>query len=187
MTEQTGIRRIVTGHDENGKSVILSDGDAPQFNSTSNERVRYFEIWNTEGSPTPITAAPEKEPNDRPLILPPPENGTIIRIIDVFPGNHEKMKKRADGQSSGMHRTKTIDYGMVLEGEIYMLVDDGEERLMKPGDICIQRGTDHAWQNRSDKPCRLMFVLIDGEFDENLTSKLPGMELNVEAPSLNQE
>jgi len=186
MTDQTGIRRIVTGHDENGKSVILSDSDAPQFNSASNERVRYFEIWNTEGTPAPITAKPEKEPNDRPLILPPPANGTIIRIIDVFPGNHEKMKKRADGKSSAMHRTKTIDYGMVLEGEIHLLVDD-DERLMKTGDICIQRGTDHAWENRSGKVCRLMFVLIDGEFDENLQTQLPNMALNIEAPSLNQE
>jgi len=186
MTDTTGIRRIVTGHDETGQSVILEDGPAPQFNATTNERVQYFEIWNTEGAPTPITAVPAKEPNDRPLILPPPTNGTIIRIIDVFPGNHTKMKPREDGRSPGMHRTKTIDYGMVISGEIVLVVDNAE-RLMQAGDICIQRGTDHAWENRSDEPCRMMFVLVDGEFDPDLQANVPGMQLNVAAPSLSQD
>lgn len=187
MIDEDGVRRIVTGHTQTGESTILSDGYSPQFNSANNDRVRYFELWNTAGSPTPISAVPEKEPNDCPLVLPPPANGTIIRIVDVFPGNHEGMVKRADGQSSGMHRTKTIDYGMVLEGEITMMVSQTEERLMKKGDVCIQRGTDHAWQNRSDKVCRLLFVLVDGEFDENLKSILPDMNINIEAPSLNQQ
>lgn len=186
MIDERGIRRIVTGHDENGDSVFLSDGYAPQFNAADNERVHYFELWNTEGTPAPISATPEKEPNDRPLILPPPTNGTIIRVVDVFPGNHEKMKKREDGKSSAMHRTKTIDYGIVLDGEIILLVDN-DERLMTTGDVCIQRGTDHAWQNRSDKPCRMLFVLVDGEFDGNLQSLLPNMNINIEAPSLTQK
>jgi quercetin dioxygenase-like cupin family protein len=63
-----------------------------------------------------------------------------------------------------MHRTKTVDYGIVLSGEIYLVVDEGET-LLKPGDVVVQRGTNHAWSNRSDEPCRMAFVLVDGKWE----------------------
>jgi uncharacterized cupin superfamily protein len=72
-----------------------------------------------------------------------------------------------------MHRTQTVDYAVVLEGEIVMLLDDQDVHL-KAGDVVIQRGTNHAWSNRSDKPCRMLYVLIDGEFDEELKAKFGG-------------
>jgi len=70
-----------------------------------------------------------------------------------------------------MHRTESIDYAVVLEGEITMLLDDSEVHL-KTGDVVIQRGTNHAWSNRSGKPVKMLYVLIDGEFDEELESQL---------------
>lgn len=181
MTDK--VRRIVTGHDQAGKSIFLEDGPSPQFSSASNARVTYHELWNTVGSPTPIHAVEPKEPNDRPLQLPPPPQGTIIRIIDVHPGNHHNMAKRHDGRPSTMHRTKTIDYAVVLDGEIHAVLDDSE-RLMKTGDVLIQRGTDHAWENRSDRNCRMLFVLVDAEFTPELSALLPGVHLNVAPPSL---
>lgn len=177
------VRRIVTGHDNAGKSIFLEDGSSPQFNSANNARVTYFELWNTAGSPTPIHALEPKEPNDRPLQLPPPAQGTIIRIIDVHPGNHRNMAIRHDGRASAMHRTQTIDYAVVLEGEIYAVLDDSE-RLMRTGDVLIQRGTDHAWENRSDRSCRMLFVLIDAYFAPELSALLPNVHLNVAPPSL---
>lgn len=179
-------RRLVTGHDANGKSVFLEDGPPPQFNAASNERVTYYELWNTEGAPTPIRPVEAREPNDRPLQLPPPRQGTIIRMIDVHAGNAKGMVKREDGRSSAMHRTSTIDYAIVMSGEIYAVLDD-EERLMKTGDILIQRGTDHAWENRSDESCRMLFVLIDGEFTEEAKALVPNMLVNIAPPSLRKE
>lgn len=176
-------RRIVTGHDSQGKSVFLEDGPPPQFSAASNARVTYYEMWNTEGSPAPIRAREPKEPNDRPLQLPPPPGGTIMRIVDVHPGNARNMKPRADGRPSYMHRTKTIDYAIVLDGEIYAVLDE-QETLMKQGDVLIQRGTDHAWQNRSERSCRMLFILIDAEFTPEVQALVPNMLLDVAAPSL---
>lgn len=82
-----------------------------------------------------------------------------------------------------MHRTQTIDYAIVLNGEIYAVLDD-DERLMQAGDVLIQRGTDHAWENRSDTDCRMLFVLVDGEFTPEMKALLPEVNVNIEPPSL---
>jgi len=177
------VRRIVTGHDASGKSVFVEDGPPPQFEVRSNERVSYFELWNTGASPALIHAQEPVEPIARPIQLPPPPGGTIMRIIDVHPGNYRGMSPRPDGRSSAMHRTKTIDYAICLEGEIYAVLDDSET-LMRAGDVLIQRGTDHAWENRSDADCRMLFILIDAEFDRELTSLLPNLNFAVTPPSL---
>jgi mannose-6-phosphate isomerase-like protein (cupin superfamily) len=177
------VRRIVTGHDEAGKSVFLEDGPPPQSARRGNARAAYHEIWNTQGSPAVIHATESLEPNFRAFQLPPPPQGTIIRIIDFHPGNHVGMALRADGRSSAMHRTSTIDYAVVLDGEIYAVLDD-DERLMKTGDVLIQRGTDHAWQNRGERTCRMLFILIDAVFDEGLKTTIPAMLLDTVPPSL---
>jgi quercetin dioxygenase-like cupin family protein len=102
-------------------------------------------------------AASEPEPTDRPARTPPPAGGVLVRFTEMAPG-----------AESPMHRTETVDVGVVLEGETWLLLDDGSETRVGPGDAVVQRGTNHAWVNRSDHPVRMMFVLIDGAITDGL-------------------
>jgi hypothetical protein len=163
-------RRVVTGHDASGRSVILSDGAPPNVRDKGTG-VDFIEIWNTSGAPAPIRSL-EPEPTDGPLQVPPARIGSKIRLNDFYPGHIRKLPPRADGRHPMMHRTRSIDYGIVLEGEIYLILD-ATEVLLTAGDIVVQRGTDHAWENRSDKVARMAFILIGGEFTEELLEKLP--------------
>jgi len=163
------VRRVVTGHDEQGRSVVLADGPVPHLHELPG--ARFMEVWTTDRAPAPIRAQEAKEPTDRPLRLTSDAGGSVIRIIDIYPSS------AGGGQPSPMHRTRTIDYGIVLEGEISMLLPDGVEVSLKAGDIVIQRGTDHAWQNQSDRVARMAFILLDGVFSDELRAKLPEMEL----------
>jgi quercetin dioxygenase-like cupin family protein len=147
-------RRIVTGHDADGKSVVLSD--APNPKSLDIGTAAFHEIWITDRTPAPI-AATEPEPTDRPVRVPPPDNGVMVRFTEMAPG-----------AESPMHRTETVDVGVVLEGETWLLLDDGSETLVGPGDAVVQRGTMHAWANRSDRPVRMLFVLIDGTIADDV-------------------
>ena len=164
------VRRVVTGHDAGGKSVFLSDGMVPNVR-TRHTGVDFIEIWNTQRAPAVIRAT-EPEPTDGPLSVPPSPNGSKIRLNDFYPGHIKKLPLRADGRHPMMHRTRSIDYGIVLQGEIYLVLDDCET-LLRTGDIVVQRGTDHAWENRSDQLCRMAFILIGGEFDPTLRALLP--------------
>jgi mannose-6-phosphate isomerase-like protein (cupin superfamily) len=160
-------RRVVTGHTHDGVSVVLSDGPVPVSRELPDEGVAFHEVWNTEGAPTRISAAEPNEPTQRTLAVPPPPRGTKIRINEFLPGHLDER-----GRQSPMHRTASVDYGIVLEGEITLLLDDSEVPL-RAGDIIVQRGTDHAWANRGDRTARVVFVLVDGEFDEELAGTLP--------------
>src|SRR5918996_2649760 len=150
----TAPRRIVTGHDAAGKSVVLSD--APNPKTLDIGSAAFHEIWITDSTPVSI-AAREPEPTDRPVRTPPPAGGVIGRFTEMAPG-----------AESPMHRTETVDVGVVLEGETWLLLDDGSETRLGPGDAVVQRGTNHAWANRSDRPVRMMFVLIDGTITDEL-------------------
>jgi hypothetical protein len=163
-------RRIVTGHDESGRSVVLSDGMPPNVRDKGTG-VDFIEIWSTAATPAPIRSS-EPEPTDGALRVPPPAHGTRIRLNDFYPGHTQKLPERADGRARMMHRTRSIDYGIVLEGEIYMILDDSEVHL-HAGDIVVQRGTDHAWENRSNRLARMAFILVDGAFSDELRTKLP--------------
>lgn len=163
-------RRIVTGHNAQGRSVLLSDGRPPNVRDRGT-LVDFIEIWSTEGMPAPICPV-EPEPTDGPLRIAPPIAGTRFRLNDFHPGHVGRLQPRADGRHPMMHRTESIDYGIVLEGEIHLILDDGEV-LLRPGDVVIQRGTDHAWENRSDRVARMAFILIRGTFSEELRAKLP--------------
>ena len=147
-------RRIVTGHDASGKSVVLSDGPNPK--SLDIGTAAFHEVWITDAMPVPI-AAEEPETTDRPVRVPPPANGVMVRFTDMEPGGE-----------SPMHRTETVDVGIVLEGETWLLLDDGSETRVGAGDAVVQRGTMHAWANRSDRPVRMVFVLIDGRIEDDL-------------------
>jgi quercetin dioxygenase-like cupin family protein len=156
-------RRIVTGHDASGKSVVVSDGPTPKTLDVGT--AAFHEIWVTDETPAPI-AATEAEPTDRPVRTPPPPNGVVVRFTEMAPG-----------AESPMHRTETLDVGVVLEGETWLLLDDGSQTRVGRGDAVVQRGTNHAWANRSDQPVRMVFVLIDGTIDDELRSTLGPLEL----------
>jgi quercetin dioxygenase-like cupin family protein len=147
-------RRIVTGHDGSGNSVVLSDAPTPKTLDIGT--AAFHEIWVTTQTPAPL-AATEPEPTDRPIRTPPPPGGVIVRFTEM-----------AAGAQSPMHRTETVDVGVVLEGETWLLLDDGSETRVGAGDVVIQRGTNHAWANRSDRPVRMVFVLIDATLSEEL-------------------
>ena len=149
-------RRIVTGHDASGKSVVLSDGPNPKMLDIGS--AAFHEVWFTDATPTPI-AASEDEPTNRPVRTPPPAGGVAVRFTEMAPG-----------AQAPMHRTESVDVGVVLEGETWLLLDDGSETLMRTGDVCVQRGTNHAWANRSDRPARMVFAMIDATISDDLRS-----------------
>ena len=185
------VRRVVTGHDADGKAIVLSDGPAP-FAITNPQRPGYVstDVWRTSATPAPIAARPG-EPTLGPRRQMPEKNGTVIRVNRVMPetedirsltpddskrifaalGNEPASTFAKNGRHPLMHRTETIDYAVVLSGEIYCVLDDSEV-LLKAGDILVQCGTNHAWSNRSNAPCDILFVLIDGEFDASLAKSL---------------
>jgi Uncharacterized conserved protein, contains double-stranded beta-helix domain len=183
----TPMRRVVTGHDEQGRAIIVEDGPVPVVKTDPN-RPGYavHQIWKTESAPARIDNG--SDPTLQPMTLTPPTNGTVIRMIEFPPASQELKEispeqaakvfgmygqsnvltgKRGKQRHPFMHRTETVDYAVVLSGEIVMLLDDSEVTL-KAGECLIQRGTNHAWTNRSDQPCRMLFVLVDGEFDPSI-------------------
>lgn len=164
--EATVPRRVVTGHDGNGVSVVLSDGIVPVHRFMPQDGVGFYEIWQTEDAPAVVAATEPSEPTERTLRVPPEPRGTKIRINEFFPGYVDP-----EGRQSPIHRTESIDYGVVLEGEIVLILDDSEVTL-RAGDVCIQRGTNHAWANRTDKVCRVAFILVGGEFSPELVAEL---------------
>ncbi|HEY7629405.1 MAG TPA: cupin domain-containing protein [Thermoleophilaceae bacterium] len=155
-------RRIVTGHDADGKSVVLSDGPTPTVRELPEDGSRFFDIWATSGSPAPVAPSVDAEPTGGESLIAPPAGGSVVRIVEI-----------AAGGASPMHRTETVDYGILLEGELFMVLDSGDEVKLAPGDVVVQRGTDHAWQNRSDAVARMAFVLLDGEFSDELRGLAP--------------
>ncbi len=160
------VRRVVTGHDANGKSVVLSDGTPPQGHPMQGPEVGadFTEIWSTT-EPTPTLASlPEGEPTARPFTI-MPATGHLIRVIDIYPPH-------MGGQRTVMHRTRTLDYAVVIEGEIVLVLDDSEV-VLGPGEVVVQRGTDHAWENRTGAVTRMAFFHIAGEFSDELLAKLP--------------
>jgi quercetin dioxygenase-like cupin family protein len=108
-----------------------------------------------------LAATESGEPTERPLTVPPGANGTNVRIIDTEPHSRTPM-----------HRTETLDYGIVIAGRVVLELDDGSRTELAAGDVVIQRGTNHAWLVAGDEPARMAFVLIDGRFEEDLRSRL---------------
>ena len=168
------IRRVVTGHDENGKSVFILDGAAPAVKEMeSMPGLALTDLWQTNGAPA--DNAGTEDAADRPVVLEPPANGTIFRIVEFPPDSAWRGRAdaadafdsigAADAPVEGsddpmMHKTATVDYLMVLKGEIWAILDDSEVCL-KPGDVMIQRGTNHSWSVRADEPCLLAAVLVN--------------------------
>jgi mannose-6-phosphate isomerase-like protein (cupin superfamily) len=124
----------------------------------------FFEIWNVAQPVPQLTSIEAKEPNERAFTI-MPVAGHLLRIIDIYP-------PKEGGKRTVMHRTRTLDYAVVIEGEVVLVLDDSEV-VLKQSDVVVQRGTDHAWENRSDKVARMAFFHIDAEFSQELLGKLP--------------
>jgi mannose-6-phosphate isomerase-like protein (cupin superfamily) len=184
------IHRVVTGHDANGKAIIASNGPLPTVVEVAAIPGTVFhEVWETRATPALIDNS--ADPSTGPLTLPPPAKGTRMRFVDVPPDTQEflahgaaKMKDafsqvgdvnastvQAHSPHPLMHRTESIDYGIVIEGEMTLVLDDSDV-LLKPGSVVVQRGTNHAWANRSGKPCRMLFILIDGVYAPDLAAAI---------------
>ena len=174
------MRRIVTGHDEKGKSVITIDG--PPARSLGEEAGGLYELWNTDGNE--INTLDEIDRADGEVLLSPPNRGTKFRYFQINPTPEgvpadlieaataeafEKMgaaHHRVDTtRHPAMHKTKTIDYIILLKGDVTLLLDN-EEVDLKPFDVVVQRGTNHAWVNNGNEPALFIAVLIDSDLKE---------------------
>jgi quercetin dioxygenase-like cupin family protein len=158
MNMPTVPRRVVTGHNRDGVSVFLDDGP-PRVVRTAPDGALFYEIWGTDATPAPVSAA-EPDPTEGSLTVPPPPGGTKIRINEFPPG-----------VVSPVHRTQSVDYGIVLDGEVVLVLDDSET-VLRAGDVVVQRGTVHRWENRTPRSARMAFVLVDGVFTEDLLARL---------------
>lgn len=174
------IHRVVTGHAPDGAAVVSSSGPLPTVVELKAVPGTVFhEVWSTPATPAPVDNG--ADPTLGPLVLPPPKQGTRIRFVDIPPetADLQALDVRAGFSEIGdagastahagaphplIHRTETVDYGVVIEGEVTLVLDRGEVNL-KPGSVVVQRGTNHAWANRTARPCRMLFVLVDGRYD----------------------
>ena len=171
------VRRVVTGHNAAGKSIFLYDAPTPHVFQRTKGSAIVHELWETVATP-----ADNRDNSDaiaRGHRLAPPKNGSVFRVIE-YPPDSERIAALAREQAmpddsgraqasdrnnprhAGFHKTATIDYAIVLAGEIYAMMDEGEV-LLKAGDVLVQRGTNHAWSNRTNEPAVVAFVLIDAE------------------------
>lgn len=176
------VRRIVTGHDAQGRSIVLSDAVSPHVLENPVRPGRGLtDLWRTDA--VPASNAGEADGADRPVTLNPPERGTVFRFFQINPLSAEAdltpeerearyaaafrqmgaAEERVDtSRHPGMHKTRTVDYIVLLEGEVTLILDEGEVDL-KPLDVVVQRGTNHAWENRGTEPAVLAGILIDAE------------------------
>ncbi len=171
------VRRVVTGHDALGRSCIIEDGPTPATRGVAQRPgYRSANLWRTGAAPAPVEAA-DSVLEQRGVT--PPSGGTVLRVIDIPPEAADPQLRRAQAEATfaalfddaerdageplhpGMHRTETIDYAIVLAGELTAILDTGQT-LLRAGDILIQRATRHAWANRSGGMVRVAFILVDG-------------------------
>ena len=170
------VRRVVTGHDAQGRSFIASDGIAPNMKEMpSFPGLALTDLWETGAAPASNEGSADAAA--RPIHLEPPKNGTIVRIVEFPPdatrpqdndgsagfkaigAGHAQDKRSSDPM---MHRTSTVDYIIVLKGEIYAVMEKGET-LLKAGDVLIQRGTMHSWSVRTNEPCIVAAILVNSK------------------------
>jgi hypothetical protein len=176
---------VVTGHDAQGRAVVASFGaTANVFALQAVPGTVFHEIWNSSGSPALLDNA--DDPTSKPLQLSPGPLGSVIRVVDIPPdsvqnqvsdaaaaaafaeiGQAHAGTRQANSRHKLMHRTETLDYGIVTEGEVWLVLDDTEVHL-KRGDVVVQRGTNHAWSNRTEAMARMVFILLDGRFAAQL-------------------
>ena len=176
------VRRIVTGHDGAGRSIVLSDATSPHLLENPVRPGRGLtDLWRTDRTPASNTGSVDAA--DRPVTLNPPEQGSVFRFFQINPAADEAELTEAEREARyaqaftamgasadrhdtsrhpGMHQTRTVDYIILLEGEVTLVLDEGEVEL-RPFDVVVQRGSNHAWINKGSAPALLAGVLIDAE------------------------
>lgn len=171
------LRRVVTGHDAEGKSIVVIDGPPGSF--VGSGAAGLGQIWVTEGAPADNSGS--RDLADRPMRLQPPDNGTSVLFFMIPPQDNNASTGQLEEEQAetfkaldaedcrpdtsrhpGMHTTRTVDYVILLEGDVTLLLEKQEVRL-KPFDVVVQRGTNHAWVNNGNKPALLLGVLIDAK------------------------
>ena len=168
------VRRVLTGHDAQGRSRFIGDAEATNVKEmASMPGLALTDLWETDGAPA--SNAGERDAAARPVRLEPPRNGTLLRIVEFPPDS--AWRGSADGKAAFrsigaghaqdaassdpmMHRTSTVDYIIVLRGEIHAILETGE-KLLRAGDILVQRGTNHSWSVRGNEPCIVAAVLVN--------------------------
>jgi uncharacterized cupin superfamily protein len=168
------IRRIVTGHDDRGKAVVLFDGPA---GNVTHRKIGGFVstvLWAVDETPADVSQRVDRA--DREVALGPLPNAAVFRIVDFPPAQADAPQRTSMAQEMGagvydpggtapahpfMHRTRSIDYVLIMSGEIDMLLDDGVAVHVKAGDVVVQQATNHAWVNRGTEACRIAFIMID--------------------------
>ena len=172
-------RRVVTGHDAQGQSIITSDAATPHIMPIMGQpNFAVTDFWKTFSTPADNSSATAADPCTLPIQVAPPASGSVFRVVQFPPDKDWAAKAAAMGgavaidetaksarkggevRHAHMHQTRSIDYAIVLLGEIWAVMDIGETKLVA-GDVLVQRGTNHAWANRSNAPCVIAFVLID--------------------------
>jgi len=170
------VRRVLTGHDAQGRSTFIADGPAPNVKEMSAmPGLALTDLWETRAAPA--SNAGDEDAAERPVHLEPPKNGTILRIVEFPPDSawrhgtdgkagfqsigagHAQDRRSADPM---MHTTSTVDYIIVLKGEIYAILETGE-KLLRAGDVLVQRGTNHSWSVRTGEPCIIAAVLVNAK------------------------
>lgn len=172
------VRRILTGTNSSGRSYIMTDGESPAvMTMAGRDGYRNSNLWRTLGADKSVDA-PDTITHHKGVL--PPKEGTVLRVIDIPPESKDPEERRKQtaavfaamfpdakqdhtvAHHPGMHVTDTIDYAILLQGELVAIMDEGET-TMRAGDVLIQRGTNHAWANRSDEIARIAFILVDGK------------------------
>jgi mannose-6-phosphate isomerase-like protein (cupin superfamily) len=180
---------IVTGHDDEGTAIIVAD-QPPRTYENPKFFTNFYEIWNEKK--IPCTVRKNMRDEEQELNHKPPRNGVRIRMHDFYPINTDGMKRltyedivahfaeagsadsvppREKWTQTFMHRTESIDFGIMIEGELTMIMEEGE-RVLTPGDVVVQVGTNHGWENRGDSMARICFVLLDGDYDDEMRALL---------------
>lgn len=164
-------KRAVTANTDGGRSYFLHDGPPNQIAEQPGRALTFYELWETDG-PLASNAGTE-DAGARPIHHHPPHGGTRFRIVELLPEGQQETDAvdqdfdaidAPDIQIEGaddptMHRNETVDYNIIISGEVVAVTDEGET-LLKAGDVLIQRGTAHTWHNRSDAPCVFASVMV---------------------------
>ncbi len=166
-----GVRRVVAGHDEHGKAIVLFDGEATNTRRPTKE-IESTLLWVTDSSPARNDG--RSDAANRTIGIAPPKHGSIFRVVTFAPEGSEHdagamsylarsgAEQKEGARHPGMHLTHSVDYAIIMRGEIDMILDDTEVHL-RAGDVVVQRGNNHAWSNKGSEPCTIAFVLIDAD------------------------